>query len=417
MNQLARTAVEMVVTPRHHHRLEALGESGVIRRFVDSDELTDEERRRFVEILEGVWGSDPPWKQVGSDASGADYLDWESVDYPGEHFWELLELDGRLIGMQLHRYMDYRVRGNLRRTREGTLWAIDPSTQGRGIATAQHLATRGQRDADSDFLYDSAVPSHPTTVHLLEKYPQPWQDQYVANGLQILFRPLNLRRFLQGSEAPADATSGSTRVAIEAAAGIKPRPTAVRMAWWGNQMLRARIRPHRRPGRRSDIRLRTVMQFDDRVTALLDMVAPTFDVLQSRTPELLNWRYCDPRAGHFTVRVAEDGDRLLGYLVSKNNRGAQIADLLVLPGRLDVAAALLEDMIERSRAEGAHSVRFWVPRAHPYAELARSVFGFIPQRNAGGGQWAAWGATEGEFTFFTDPRARLHKMMGDGPHV
>jgi hypothetical protein len=308
------------------------------------------------------------------------------------------------------------VRGNTRRLGESTLWALDPSVQGRGLATARRVADFRVRDATCDFSYSSAVTPHPTSAHLRAKYPRP-AVQLVANGLQVLFLPLNLRRFIAGSEAEGGETGGRTRVALEAAAGIKPKPAPLRMAWWGSQMLAARVRRRRRPQRLSDFSLTTITRFDERVTALVEDAAPTFDLMRARDVDWLNWRFCDPRAGHFTVRVAQEGDDLLGYAVSKNNRGAQLADLLVRPGRLDVAAALLQDTIDRARAEGADSLRLSSPRSHPYAGLARDVFGFIPQRNAGGGDWSAWGPHADEFNFFADPAARLHRMMGDRAHV
>jgi hypothetical protein len=50
----------------------------------------------------------------------------------------------------------------------------------------------------------------------------------------------------------------------------------------------------------------------------------------------MNWRYCDPARGRFTVRVAERNGKILGYLVFKISEGSgYIVDLLALPGRID----------------------------------------------------------------------------------
>jgi hypothetical protein len=56
----------------------------------------------------------------------------------------------------------------------------------------------------------------------------------------------------------------------------------------------------------------TLNRFDDRTDALWHEAKHQFDFAVERTQDYLNWRYADHRSDRFVVRVAVDGDRVLG---------------------------------------------------------------------------------------------------------
>src|SRR3546814_384679 len=121
----------------------------------------------------------------------------------------------------------------------------------------------------------------------------------------------------------------------------------------------------------SAFEVRSLDRFDERIDTFCIEAATAFDLIQARDQGYLNWRYADDRAGQFTIRIAEDaGGRLLGYLVLRTGRATtDLADLLALPGRTDVAQALVRDAVGLSRATGASAVRSWTMRGHPYEAL------------------------------------------------
>jgi hypothetical protein len=95
----------------------------------------------------------------------------------------------------------------------------------------------------------------------------------------------------------------------------------------------------------------------------------------------LNWRYADPRAGRYTIRVAEEKGELLGYVVPAVSRGKGfIADLLVLPGRLDVVAALVEDAAGHLAERGLSALRCWCAKRHPYRRCCCAVVQAVAAR-------------------------------------
>jgi hypothetical protein len=89
-----------------------------------------------------------------------------------------------------------------------------------------------------------------------------------------------------------------------------------------------------------------------------------------------------------------------------------LVDLLALPDRLDVVAALVGAVIAELVRERCVEVLCWLPRRHPYrAKLHRAAFlnarelpiiTFRPAR-----------IDPTELDFLTDPDLRLHYTLGD----
>ena len=131
----------------------------------------------------------------------------------------------------------------------------------------------------------------------------------------------------------------------------------------------------------------------------------------------MNWRYCDPAAGRFTVRVALQEEGILGYLVLKVGDGnGYIADLLALPGRIDVVRSLLEDALRLLRRAGVELVTCWMVSRHPYNGVLRR-YGFIDSRKDAGFAFRSVRLAESEVESLTGARARIHLTHGDSDWV
>ena len=143
--------------------------------------------------------------------------------------------------------------------------------------------------------------------------------QAVANPLSVVARILR----------PLHATEGDGGRALKrapgyvalGAAGLLRRRRTLRGAWT----------------------IREIDRFDARVDALDAACATEFDFVSWRGHEFLNWRYFDRRTGPSVGLVAEREDDLLGYVVLRTIRSrTHIADVLVAPGRVDVARSLID---------------------------------------------------------------------------
>ena len=137
-----------------------------------------------------------------------------------------------------------------------------------------------------------------------------------------------------------------------------------------------------------------------------------------RSVEFLNWRFCDPRAGTFTVLAAEEEGELVGYSVvhALSARG-YIMDLLALPGRLDVVRTLVTHSVQRLGEAGTGAVECWMLREQPYAGTLQQA-GFFRLRGrsteiANEVGWDGAGLGPEERALLVSPRTRMHLVRAD----
>ena len=184
------------------------------------------------------------------------------------------------------------------------------------------------------------------------------------------------------------------------------------MALW------SRLRPRLGASREGDVTLRTLPTFDRQFEPFLERASASWDVIPVRSVEYMNWRFCDPRAGEFTVRAAYESGELAGYSVthSVGSRG-YILDLLALPGRLDVVRTLVDDALRRLGEAGTAAVECWMLCEQPYARVLRQA-GFIrlPGRSAeitGEIGWYGTGFEREERALLASPDTQVHLVRAD----
>lgn len=123
-----------------------------------------------------------------------------------------------------------------------------------------------------------------------------------------------------------------------------------------------------------DIQVSEISEFDVRVDTFWDDVKDHYDFIVERTREHLNWNYCDPRGGNFIVKLAEENGRMLGYIVLKRDEGGvyprgEVVDLLIVPGRMDVAEALLAEAIRFFDGNGINACSTSLLEGHAYEKV------------------------------------------------
>ncbi len=102
--------------------------------------------------------------------------------------------------------------------------------------------------------------------------------------------------------------------------------------------------------------------FDESFDELFERVAASVPCTPERDAAFLRWRYGPgyPQAP-LTVLGVKGGETLLGYVVLKvasTGQDAYVFDLTTIPGRRDVARALLREVIRFSRRRGVQIVRY-----------------------------------------------------------
>ena len=318
------------------------------------------------------------WPAAEITVDPLEHLGWKAASDPDAlHYGTIAEADGRAVGVQFVFLQRVLVRGRVLRSAQGFDLCVHPDFQNLGVMSEMRAFAWPEYGRTFDMRIG------PPTHGPLDKLRRREGSKYLANEVEVLTCPL-------WSRTPP-AKLGRTLFA-----------TAVRALW------RALDR-----GSRDAWTLQEVPSFDERIDAFFEEAAKPFEFIIVRSSDYLNWRYADPRSGSFTITLAEQDGRVLGYSVLTMARGRGcIADLLVLPGRQDVLRSLVRHAITSFQDKGLATVECWCPRVHPY----RSVLwrhGFVHVQRVLDVSTGTWLAPPDELAFLDDPGAAVHFVAGD----
>ncbi len=350
---------------------------------------------QMLELLSRAFGR---WPAFELNVTPLEHMRWKMRSDPiaSRHQW-VAEIDGRIVGMVLRIVRRVRVRGRDCLLRDGVDVAVDPRYQDEGLYAAILDHARESPQA-SEFDLAWAYSTNPRT----RRRSREADRREISNPIQVLQRSYNARAIV----ARRRAKYGGRLPAWLAVLRIKLETAFNRLGH----------RPYWRPAKRA-WSITTLERFDDRIDECFDEAAKPFDFLAVRSRDYMNWRYCDPAAGRFTVRIAEQEGRILGYLVFKLTEGTgYIVDLLALPGRIDVVRSLVEDALRFFREAGAELVSCWMISRHPYNGILRR-YGFVDSRSEVGFRYRLVSLDESEVEFLADPDARIHLTHGDSDWV
>jgi GNAT superfamily N-acetyltransferase len=299
----------------------------------------------------------PGWPIVQTDASPLDHLRWKlSCPLDPARQNVVCELDGGIVGARLY---------TLRETYSGggpLVWKI-------GIETMVH---------------------------------PDYQRRGAASAMQALAdtRAGEIAAHLVFSNHPALLQIRTHQVII-------PLRTVPVLRWNG------RVIPTSTDGHISSWRIEPLLRFDERVDRLWAAACTEFAFLLDRRKAFMNLRYNDARAGAFTTLAALNDDILLGYAITRISQGAgHIADVLALPGRLDVVRSLVSEALRSLSARGASSVECWCAKHHPYQPVLSDI-GFLRKRRSLRVALRPLGAPAEAFAAMRDARSNVHFMAGD----
>ena len=131
--------------------------------------------------------------------------------------------------------------------------------------------------------------------------------------------------------------------------------------------------------------IKEITNFDKRIDEFWDEVSSHYNFIAERDLEYLNWRYCDTRAGDFTIKMIEENNRILGYSVLSINQHLKgypvgfIVDLLAESDRLDVVNALIEDALNYFDSYDINVINYQVVKNHIYEKVLKKQ-GFLDSR-------------------------------------
>ena len=345
----------------------------------------------------GGWGwRDPAMSESEWARFQAEHLEWKlHSPYASEIPSLVAEVDSHVIMVLMSIPRRMRVWGQVERVFGGGNRATHPAAQHSGLTKLfRPVIRRARREAGFSFAVLTSVRQR------TEEERRVLGDRLLGNGPHVFLKVRDARAY--AVERRRRGQGGRLPVVV-ATFAIRAAALANRLRW----------RPFRDP-LPPTIRIRAIDRFDQRVDALVERAAEEFDFITDWNSEYLNWRFCDPRAGRFTVLVAEEGDELLGFIVCKvEGIYGYIGQLLALPGREDAVRALAEAGTKVLEDASVAVIQCALPRRHPYTAILRRT-GFVDSRRA--------------MTFYlrpvdpdwqdrvdelTAPDARIHVMYGD----
>lgn len=337
-------------------------------------------------LLEHLQTSFDGWPSVDISVTAIDHLRWKLGDgWPGDVYNYVAELDGRIVAAQLHQLWRFKAGGRQLLACRGWDASVHPDYRGSGIMSQMRPFMIGDMP-QADFLFGAA--RHPAIAKLYDREPR----LHFAHRWWVLRCPFSVR---------------------EAVSTFKLRPGRSLPKLVRSLGAFARWRRAGAPDSERSFTLRTVERFDERIDSFCRDASAPFDFAVVRTRDVLNWRYADPRAGAFTIRLAEHEDRLLGYAVLRTTRNVgYIADILALPGRLDVVDALARDGAQQLRKPGTAAAECWLMANHPYAPVLSNA-GFLGRRMREPPTFEPMSVPEREMTFLSGRDIAVHLTVGD----
>jgi hypothetical protein len=308
------------------------------------------------QILDVLRASFDGWPKVEVAASPLDHLRWKLASPVNAWRQNILgEAGGRVLATRLYVLRDGSVCGRPMICKLGIETCVHPSYRNAGIMSAvQDFGAERLGEIDVHFLYSR----HPALLHIRKR------QAVVPFG--------RVHRLVCSTKGGQPSSPAAAQWTIE---------------------------------QRSS--------FDGRIDLLWEEAKHAFALLLDRRQQFMNWRYCDPRGGIFISKTAEQDGRVLGYIVTRVSHGeGYVADLLALPGRLDVVDSLLAGAIGSLRAAGVARVECWTSRGHPYEEvLARR--GFDQKKSTVRFSCRPCHASLADLTCLRDPGSVIHLMPGD----
>jgi GNAT superfamily N-acetyltransferase len=191
-----------------------------------------------------------------------------------------------------------------------------------------------------------------------------WRD---LGELDSLVKVLSTRNWLQMK----------TRSKVVGAVFGRPLDFALKLYSQGNY-----------PRKNADIKIVEINSFDSRFDRLWAEVKESVPISVWRDSEYLNWRYVSRPGVKYRIFAAQDGDKVLGYMVficvERRYRIGQILDFLFLPGKETEALVLIDGAIAHLREVGADIAEFQAFKHSPYYRL------FISQGFRRRGRGSLW---------------------------
>lgn len=391
----------------------------ITRRWLDGRDLTPEMRTEILEVIRVSFNEHPGWFALPVDPQ--DHFAWKHHEYPvGSSPTLSVDADGRIIGFLGHTRRIWLVRGRPYVAFLGTDHCQLPEWQGRGLQSVILGFNYREWHPSEDFTIGER--KHPADRYLAIKRGSIAPANETRDYVRLL-RPFTKIRDLidrvrgtrthepRSSAAPLSNTT-PVLLSLEQSRIDRLRRVVRRSSSYATSLLARRPAPRGVPWT-----ITTSSHFEDLHEPFITSALTQFEFVGDRSIPYLNWRFCDHRAGPFTVRIAQQDGQYLGYAVTRLLEGrAYLADILALPGRVDVAESLIRDAIDLATNAGASSILTRLPQRHPYRNAVVRA-GLVDLGHIAGEMIEPHRPEDPGFAFLDQQDARIHYVLADTDSV
>lgn len=133
-----------------------------------------------------------------------------------------------------------------------------------------------------------------------------------------------------------------------------------------------------------EVKITFTDSLDERMNSFWSKVSKEYEFIVVRDIKYLNWRYLDPRAGKFTLLLAEEKSSISGFIAIHVNTKSEypigyIVDLLTLPNRSDIGYELINEALKYFKKNNVNIITSLAVKGHPNEKILGRA-GFINSR-------------------------------------
>jgi hypothetical protein len=135
-----------------------------------------------------------------------------------------------------------------------------------------------------------------------------------------------------------------------------------------------------------DVDIIDIDHFDDTYDIFWNKIKNNYSFILEKNKEYLNWRYCDPRSGSYIIKVAKQGEQIVGYIILRINRydkkypRGYIVDLMSLPNFYDVSYMLVQNALRYFEEKNVNVITAYFVENSKYEDILKTS-GFIKVPN------------------------------------
>lgn len=313
----------------------------------------------IVDLMELVFNG---WPHLDLGCSPLDHWRWKYEANPiRASFVTVAESGGEIIGCHHAIPVNIRVGGELLPCTTSADYAVHPDFRELGISKRMGIEISEEARARAGVKFDYHITGNPILIRSFEKR-KPRFPFEIVNLVRIRDIDEHLRRMPVDNEL-------ITRIGFSTLKMLSGTRSRIRSR---------RTKPH-------GIEIDGASRFDERADVFWDEAKHGYDYVVERRRDYFNWRFCDPRAGEFVVKIAKEGERMLGYSVLRINRYnseypvGYIVELLALSDRLDAAELLAADAVRFFDDNSVNIVIYQAVKGHDYEEVLKGL-GFLDSR-------------------------------------